>query len=190
MECHVCPYWIGYFLINPLRKYRHNPGKIMGNLVKSGMHVIDYGCAMGYFSLPMAKMVGESGRVYCFDIQNKMLNKLSQRAKKAGVDRIIEPVLIKKDTRVNHEMSGISDFALLFAVVHEVPDKELLFKNLNTMMKMNGQLLIAEPAGHVSLKEFKESVSLAENAGFDPLYPLDIKGSHSMLLEKSRFKSV
>ena len=186
MVCHICPYWIGYFLINPLRKYRHNPENILGNYVKSGMHVIDYGCAMGYFRLPMAKMVGESGKVYCFDIQKKMLNKLRQRAKKAGVCRIIEPLLIKSDTRVNHEMNITADFALLFAVAHEVPDKELLFKNLNNMMKKNGLLLFAEPAGHISLKEFRKSVSLADEMGFEPLIPLEIKGSHSVLLEKKQ----
>ena len=72
MACHVCPYWIGYFLINPFRKYIHNPQEILGEYIKPGMKVIDYGCAMGYFSLPMAKMVGESGKVYGFDIQDKM----------------------------------------------------------------------------------------------------------------------
>ncbi len=185
MDCHVCPYWIGYFLINPFRKYVHNPQKILGDYIKPGMQVIDYGCAMGYFSLPMAEMVGESGKVYCFDIQNKMLDKLSRRAKKAGVDNIIDPVLINHQTSVFDEMKETTDFVLLFAVVHEVPDREMLFTNLHTIMKRKGLLLFAEPAGHVSLKEFKKSVSLADDMGFEPLYPLKIKRSHAMLMEKT-----
>ena len=185
MNCHVCPYWIGYFLINPFRKYVHDPRKILGEYIKPGMQVIDYGCAMGYFSLPMAEMVGESGKVYCFDIQDKMLDKLSRRAKKAGVHNIINPVLINHQTSVFDEMKGTADFVLLFAVVHEVPDKEMLFANLHTMVKKKGLLLFAEPAGHVSLKEFKKSVSLADDMGFDPLYPLKIKRSHAMLMEKT-----
>ncbi|MBN2213641.1 MAG: methyltransferase domain-containing protein [Bacteroidales bacterium] len=184
MEKHLCPYWVGYFLINPLRKFRHDPERILGDYLKSGMQVIDYGCAMGYFSLPMAKMVGESGKVYCFDVQKKMLNRLRQRAKKAGVSRIVEPLLIENDTRVNHDMNVMADFTLLFAVAHEVTDKELLFRNLNSMMKSKGLLLFAEPSGYVFPGEFKESVSIADNMGFRPLYPLKIKSSHSMLLEK------
>lgn len=185
MKNHICPYWVGYFLINPLRKYRHNPERILGNYIQPGMHVIDYGCAMGYFSLPMAKMVGGSGKVYCFDIQKKMLNRLRQRAKKAGLCRIIEPLLIKKDSKVNHDMNVKADFTLLFAVAHEVADKEMLFLNLHTMMKSKGLLLFAEPAGHVSLGEFKKSVLLAGENGFKPLHPLEIKNSHSMLFERT-----
>jgi ubiquinone/menaquinone biosynthesis C-methylase UbiE len=185
MECHVCPYWIGYFLINPFRKYVHNPQKILGAFVKPGMNVIDYGCAMGYFSLPMAKMVGESGRVFCFDIQEKMLNKLSQRAKKADLAHIIEPVLLKNDSSFDHEMSGITDFAMLFAVVHEVPDKEMLFNNLYGTMKKDGALLFAEPKNHVTFNEFSKSVSFAEQVGFEQIKSLDIPRSHAVLFRKS-----
>ena len=185
MACHVCPYWIGYFLINPFRKYIHNPQEILGEYIKPGMKVIDYGCAMGYFSLPMAKMVGESGKVYGFDIQDKMLDKLTRRAKKAGVNSIVEPVLINHQNSVFDKMKGTADFVLLFAVAHEVPDKEMLFTNLHTIMKRKGLLLFAEPAGHVSLEEFKKSVSLADDLGFDPLKPLKISRSHSMLLQKT-----
>ncbi len=184
MDCHVCPYWIGYFLINPFRKYVHNPQEILGEYIRPGMKVIDYGCAMGYFSLPMAEMVGKSGKVYCFDIQDKMLDKLTRRAKKAGVDGIIDPVLINHQNNVFDEMNGIADFALLFAVVHEVPDKEMLFANLHAIMKPKGLMLFSEPAGHVSLKEFKKSVSLADDLGFDPLHPLEIKRSHAILMER------
>lgn len=185
MDCHVCPYWIGYFLINPFRKYVHNPQEILGKYIKPGMKVIDYGCAMGYFSLPMAGMVGESGKVLCFDVQDRMLNKLNRRARRAGVSSIIEPVLVNHQTTVFDEIRETADFALLFAVVHEVPDKEMLFTNLHTIMKRKSLLLIAEPAGHVSLKEFKKSVSLADDLGFDPLYPVEIKRSHAILMERT-----
>jgi len=186
MDCHVCPYWIGYFLINPFRKYIHDPEKILGEYIKPGMHVIDYGCAMGYFSLPMAEMVGESGKVYCFDIQDKMLNKLNRRAKKAGVNSIIEPVLINHQNSVFDKMKGIADFALLFAVVHEVPDKEMLFKSLYAMMKKKGLLLFAEPSGHVSYSAFEDSLAVAEKAGFEDIKSLDIRRSHAALFIKSK----
>lgn len=185
MNCFVCPYWIGYFLINPFRKYVHDPQKMLGEYIKPGMHVVDYGCAMGYFSLPMAEMVGESGKVYCFDVQDRMLKKLNQRARKAGVNNIIEPVLVNHHTNAFDAMKENADFVLLFAVVHEVHDKETLFANLHAVMKPKALLLFAEPAGHVSLKTFKKSVSLADDLGFDPLYPLEIKRSHAMLMERT-----
>lgn len=87
---HVCPWWVGYFLINPLRKLSEDPEKIFTPYIKPGMTVIDYGCAMGYFSLPLAKMTGPSGKVRCFDIQERMLKKLGQRARKRNLQFVSE----------------------------------------------------------------------------------------------------
>lgn len=44
---HVCPWWLGYTFIFPIRMYQHNPEKILGSHIKEGMTVMDYGCAMG-----------------------------------------------------------------------------------------------------------------------------------------------
>ncbi|MBN2519238.1 MAG: hypothetical protein JXB17_01935, partial [Bacteroidales bacterium] len=73
---HLCPVWVGYFLINPLRKLFQSPNKILGPYIMPGMKMIDFGSAMGYFSIPMAKTAGKTGKVYCLDIQQKMLEKL------------------------------------------------------------------------------------------------------------------
>ncbi len=180
---HMCPWWLGYFLINPLRKYMHDPYKLLKAYLKPGMKVIDFGCAMGYFSLPMARMVGETGKVYCFDIQEKMLAKLVSRAEKSGLGKIVEPILINMD-QSHQAIDKSADFALLFAVCHEVPDQIILFSELASMLKSGACLLFAEPKGHVSPPEFEKSVSIAEQAGFKKSDQLKISGSHSILLEK------
>ena len=91
MPYHVCPPWVGYLLLlNPVRKILENPNRILGPLVQEGMVVLEPGCAMGYFTLPLARMVGSSGRVLAVDIQPKMLSILVRRAQKAGLaDRIL-----------------------------------------------------------------------------------------------------
>jgi 2-polyprenyl-3-methyl-5-hydroxy-6-metoxy-1,4-benzoquinol methylase len=48
---HVCPWWGGYFIDNPLRRLLHNPEKIVGPYVQPGMTVMDVGCGMGIFSI-------------------------------------------------------------------------------------------------------------------------------------------
>ena len=89
MSERVCPVWVGYLLASPLRKFAHNPDKILSPYVKEGMTVLDIGSAMGFFSIPMAQMVGPEGKVICVDMQEKMLERLQKRAHKAGVaDRI------------------------------------------------------------------------------------------------------
>jgi 2-polyprenyl-3-methyl-5-hydroxy-6-metoxy-1,4-benzoquinol methylase len=161
----VCPWWMGYLLLIPIRKLGHNPKKILAPHIKPGMTIMDYGSAMGYFSIPLAKMTGSSGVVYCVDIQQKMLEKLQSRALKHGVSDIVKPLLIGKNYNPE-ELSQKLDFILLFAVVHEVPDKKQLFTDLYKMAKPGAKILFAEPAGHVSVAAFEKSISIAQAAGF------------------------
>jgi ubiquinone/menaquinone biosynthesis C-methylase UbiE len=161
----ICPWWMGYALLIPLRKLGQNPYKILGPHLSKGMTVMDYGSAMGYFSLPMAKMTGDKGKVYCVDIQKKMLEKLSKRARNSRLDHIIEPLLLGES--YNPEiLKNQVDFTLLFAVVHEVPDKEKLFRDIYTMTKSGGAVLFAEPSGHVTMQSYQHSLILAQEAGF------------------------
>lgn len=161
----VCPWWLGYVLLFPARKLWHNPYKILSNYVKEGMNVLDFGCAMGYFSIPMAQMTGPEGSVYCVDIQEKMLNKLQQRARKKGVENIIKPILAGKTFNAE-ELKNTLDFALLFFVVHEVRDQVQLFNDIYKMLKPGGKVLFSEPAGHVTNENFEDSLSIAKTVGF------------------------
>ena len=88
MGAHVCPWWCARFSINnPLRRLVHDPEKIVGPYVRPGMFIMDVGCGVGWFSVPMAKMVGDQGRVIAVDLQQQMLDTLWRRAEKAGVTR-------------------------------------------------------------------------------------------------------
>lgn len=179
----TCPWWMGYLLLIPIRKLTHNPTKILKPYVKEGMTVVDFGSAMGYFSLPMAKMVGDSGKVYCFDIQQKMLDSLMVRAQKAHVAKRIHPVLIEPQVNTS-AVVGEADFALLFAVAHEVENQEELFTQLYAMLKPGGKLYFAEPKGHVTIHAFKHSIATAVKARFTQAETLEVGGGYAVMLEK------
>jgi len=127
---------------------------------------MDYGCAMGYFSIPLAKMTGQKGTVYCVDIQEKMLANLHKRAVKHNVSDVIKLLEAGKSFHPA-ELTEKLDFVLLFAVVHEVPDKKQLFSDLYKMLKPGGKILFAEPKGHVKPAGFEKSLQLAEETGLE-----------------------
>jgi 2-polyprenyl-3-methyl-5-hydroxy-6-metoxy-1,4-benzoquinol methylase len=161
----VCPWWLGYTFLLPIRKYQHDPYKIVGPHVKQGMTVMDYGCAMGYFSIPLAKMTGTKGKVYCVDIQEKMLTKLKKRAVRHGVSPIIKTLQVGENYNPT-ELKNKLDFVLLFMVAHEVPEQATLFNDLFSMLKPGGKILFFEPQGHVKPEDFEKSIQLAKAAGF------------------------
>lgn len=163
MSDHVCPWWLAYTFDNPLRKLIHRPGKILGAYVREGMTVLDVGCGMGYFSIGMARMIGPRGRVISVDIQEKMLSTLMRRAEKEGVSAVIRAKLTDPGGMGVEEKV---DFALAFWMVHEVPDKKRLFSELRLALKPGSLLLIAEPIFHVSLRDFKAELDVAQSEGF------------------------
>jgi ubiquinone/menaquinone biosynthesis C-methylase UbiE len=160
---HVCPWWLCFTFDNLLRRLVQNPEKIIESYVHSGDTVLDVGPGMGYLSIPLAKIVGENGKVFAADVQEKMLNALQKRAKRAGVEKRITLHLCKKDSL------GLNikfDFALAFWMIHEVPEQESFFKEIRSLLKPNGNLLISEPTIHVTKAMYEETVKKAIRAGF------------------------
>jgi len=127
------------------------------------MNVLDIGCGPGFFSVDMARMVGKSGRVIAADLQYGMLQKVRDKIKGTELEDRITLHKCGEDT------IGVSepvDFVLLFYMVHEVPDKETIFKEISTILKPHGQVLMVEPTFHVSKSAFAETVKMAGNVGF------------------------
>ena len=64
-------------------------------------------------------------------------------------------------------MNESVDFILAFYMVHEVPDKPSLFRQLKAILNPGGQILLVEPKMfHVSRKEFEVTTQIAASAGF------------------------
>ncbi len=183
---HVCPWWVGYFLASPLRRWVYKPEAILGPYVEEDMSVLDIGCAMGFFSLPLARLVGSSGRVICVDLQEKMLNSLHKRAEKAGLSASIESRLCSQSSLDIDHLAGTIDFALTFALVHEVPEKKELFSQINRALKSDGKLLVAEPSGIVSKSNFDKSIVVAQDCGFEIAEQPGIKRTRATLLRLNR----
>ena len=184
MDEHVCPVWIGYLLASPLRKLFQNPIKILKSNVKPGMTVVDVGSAMGFFSLPMVRLVGPEGKVLAVDSQAGMIKALRKKAKRAGLLDRVEPRLCSSTSLELADYQGQIDFALAFAVVHEVPDPSGLFQEIYQTLKPAGRFLVAEPRGHVTPKDFEVMVVAAEKIGFEDLARPNIRRSLTVLMEK------
>ena len=186
MADRVCPHWVGYLLINPLRKLFENPNKILGPFVQEGMIVLEPGCGMGYFTLPLARMVGPKGRIVALDIQSKMLSALKRRAKRAGLLDRIELRHIRDDGLGVKDISDKVDFAVALHVVHEVPDQSSFFTEVWQALKQGSKLLVVEPKGHVSQDQFAESVAAAEKVGFvSEALSKKVGGRAALLIKKT-----
>ncbi len=180
----VCPVWIGYLLASPIRRLWHKPERLLGPHIRPGMTILEIGPGMGFFTLPMARMAGPTGKVVCVDVQAGMLDRLRRRAQKAGLADRIETRLCRADSLAVDDLAGRFDLVLAFAVVHEVPDTEGLFRQIHQGLRPGGVCLVAEPRGHVKQEDFRNMVCIAQSLGLDVTARPTIRSSLSVLLTR------
>ena len=182
---HVCPWWLGYTFDNPIRKLFHQPQKLLAPYLAAGMRVMDVGCGMGYFSIAMAKMVGDKGKVFCVDLQSKMLKITKKRARRANLNSRMTFYRCEPN---NLGIAEKMDFILGFWMVHEVNDQKDFFSQLRPNLSSDGKILIAEPKIHVTDGEFQQTLEIAQSAGLRICGQPAIRFSHAALFSKNEIK--
>ena len=160
--CRYSP-WTAPFFDNLVRKIFQNPEKIAGPYVRPGMTVMDIGCGPGFFTLAMARMVGPEGRVIAIDMQQEMLDLVKRKSDRLGLSDRIRFHRCRQDSLGMGEKAG---FILSFYMVHEVPDRGALFRQVSGLLEPGGKYLIVEPGFHVSQEAFEDTLRHAEEAGF------------------------
>ena len=165
MSHRVCPAWMGYLLLCPIRRWGQDPEEILAPYVAGGMTVLEVGPGMGFFTLPMARLVGPAGKVVCADVQPKMLEALRNRAAEAGLAARIDTRVCKATSLGIGDLAGKVDFVLAYAVAHEIRDVQRLFAEIAVAMKPGAGCLLAEPRFHVSVREFARTLAVAQACG-------------------------
>ena len=116
-----------------------NPDKILKVVgVSGGMVVADLGCGPGYFSVPMASMVGKEGLVYAVDSDPLALDRLREGAEsnpegERGTIRIVQ-----SDVTSTGIPNGSVDIAFFANVLHDITDKAAFLCEVKRILKPSG----------------------------------------------------
>jgi ubiquinone/menaquinone biosynthesis C-methylase UbiE len=182
----VCPVSLAGGLDNRIRRMIQNPEVILSPYVTKGMTVLDVGCGPGFFSIALAGLVGESGRVIAADLQDGMLNRLRNKITRTALEKRIRLHQCKPD---GINLSEQVDLVLAFYMAHEVPDQMKFFKEIFSILKPGGQFLLVEPKlFHVSRQAFGETLKRAVAAGFAQTEGPKLRFSWSAVLKKDNGK--
>ena len=175
----TCPVEYAGGLDNSVRRLLQNPQKLLKPFISKGMTVLDLGCGVGFFSIEIAKMLKDSGKVIAADLQEGMLEKVNKKIKGTELESRIE--LHKcEDTKIG--VTENVDFVLAFYMIHEVKNQEMLFEELKSILKPDGKIYIIEPKIHVSKKSFEVMINRIKNIGFEVIDNPKIFFSRSVLL--------
>lgn len=179
----ICPVENAGILDNPFRRLLHNPQKILKPYINRGMTILDIGCGPGFFTIEIAKMLNDSGKVIAADIQTGMLEKVMQKIKGTDLEQRIEIHKCQDD------IIGVTenvDFVLAFYLIHEVPDQDKLFEELKSILKPKGKIFIIEPKFHVSAKSFQFMINKLTYLGFEIIDRPKVFFSRTVLLTNKK----
>jgi len=161
--------------------------------LKPGDNVADIGAGAGAFSLPFAKAVAPSGKVYAVDIEPGLLDYIAQKAKKEGVDNVrpvkgefSDPKIPARDV----------DLGFFYDVLHHIENRAAYLKALGSYIKPTGRIALIEmnrddpktphrndPHMLLSKDEVKSWMAAA---GFHPVQEFDLFGMPKWFIVYSR----
>jgi SAM-dependent methyltransferase len=133
------------WLERPEREKEEEPKLLLAALkVKPGDMVADVGAGTGYFTFPLARLVGPQGKVYAVDIQKEMLAFINQRKKATRLENV-EAIL---GTITDPKLPAATlDLILLVDVYHEFDHPFEMTQAMVKALKPGGRLVFVEYRG-------------------------------------------
>ncbi len=143
--------------------------------IQEGDIVIDFGCNIGRYSVVIAQIVGETGRVYAIDNDKSELTRLKKRISNTPQASIIQTMHVDKIPDSIEEETV--DFVLLYDILHYIEHDERvqIYRDLHPLLKSVTGTLSIHPK-HTSDDDFpywnlkdmtiKDVVMEVENYGF------------------------
>jgi len=121
-----------------IRKWHHPEISLESLGLRSGMTFMDVGCGYGFFTIPAASIVGETGKVYAVDIDASSIDQLKRDAAEKGLKNIHAKVAAAEETVFCRECV---DIVFYNTVLHDFRDPAKVLRNAKTMIKPRGKLV-------------------------------------------------
>lgn len=108
--------------------------------IKPRFHVIDYGCGPGSYIVPLAELVGESGRIHALDANPLAIQSVKNTIFKRRLTNV-DTILSSCRTELKPESI---DVALLYDMLHDLENKDGVIAELHRVLKPNGILSVSD----------------------------------------------
>ena len=140
--------------------------------LKEGFQVLDYGCGPGSYIIPVANLIGPSGKIYALDVHPLALEMVKKRAAKR---RLANVITIQSDGQTGLPGQSL-DVGLLYDVLHDLEQPGRILKELHRVLKPGGILSFSD--------HHLQEAEIMSAATKDGLFRLASKGKKTYTFQK------
>jgi ubiquinone/menaquinone biosynthesis C-methylase UbiE len=111
--------------------------------IHAGSVVADVGAGDGFLTVRLSPLVGNGGRVYACDIDERKLSYLHRRVGEAHLNNVVTVKGEEDDPRLP---AAQLDAVVILNSYHEMPRGDDMLRHIRDSLKPGGRLIIAEPS--------------------------------------------
>lgn len=160
--------------------------------VKEGEAVADLGCGGGYFTIPVARLVKEKGKVFAIDVMEGPIEAVRSKAylENLGNVEVIRANIEKKGALSKWIKSGVCQHVILANTLYTTKKKKAILDEARRVLENKGQLIVIDWVKNVSgaFRNFgppielrfseKEAQNIVTKAGFSFVRTFDAGQFH------------
>jgi ubiquinone/menaquinone biosynthesis C-methylase UbiE len=183
-----------YRLEDSARRVWLPPAEVLGALpLRSGDTVADVGAGTGYFSLPLAQVVGAKGKVYAVEAQAEMLAHLRRKLQEGSVSNV---ELIHAEAESTALPDACCSLVFLANVWHEFADRSTVLEESRRILKHRGRIAIIDWRSDVEREngppldhrlDASNAVTLLRSTGFHQVTNVNV-GRYSWLVQGEKLQ--
>lgn len=124
------------------RKRWQDPDKIIQQIaIPVGSVVVDMGCGPGFFTVPLSRKVGSTGKVYAIDADPIMLQHLASNISNSQLSDQSNVISSEADVYESGVPDKCADFVLFANLLHDLKDRERFFEEIDRILKSGGDVV-------------------------------------------------
>ncbi len=109
--------------------------------IDQGTKVADIGCHEGYFTIHLANLIGNDGRVYAVDVRQDRLERLEENLEDRNLTNVSVILGDYDDPKLP---KGELDVVVIMDTYHEMTDYMKILKHVQQALKPEGKIVIIE----------------------------------------------
>ena len=122
-----------------------DPVKIINGLsIDSGMSIAHFGCSSGFFTFPIAKKIGNNGKVYALDVLEQKIESIKSQAKLIGAGNIIAMHANLEERNGSKLEDNSLDWVVMVNMLFQNERRNRIIGEAKRILKLGGQILLID----------------------------------------------